>query len=113
MVDQLPHGVQWLSDNAPAYVARETRNFAQMMGLDLCTTPFYSPESNGMAEAFVKTFKRDFVHVNILTDAKTVMQQLPGWFREYNENHPHKGLKMMSPREYRRNQNKLNQCPMK
>lgn len=112
-VDHLPHRVQWLSDNAPAYIARETRKFAQMMGLDVCTTPFYSPESNGMAEAFVKTFKRDFVRVNILTDARTVMQQLPGWFRDYNENHPHKGLKMMSPREFRRNQIKLDQCPMK
>lgn len=113
MVDQLPHRVQWLSDNAPAYIAMETRNFAQMVGMDVCTTPYYSPESNGMAESFVKTFKRDYVHMHILTDARTVMEQLPAWFRDYNENHPHKGLKMMSPREYRRNQNKLDPCPVK
>lgn len=113
MVNHLPHRVQWLSDNAPAYIARETRTFAQMMGLDICTTPFYSPESNGMAESFVKTFKRDYVHMNILTDAITVMNQLPGWFGDYNENHPHKGLKMMSPREYRQHHNKLGLCPVK
>jgi transposase InsO family protein len=113
MVEKLPKRVQWLSDNAPAYIARETKNFAEMMGIDVCTTPFYSPESNGMAESFVKTFKRDYVHLNNLTDARMVMKQLPAWFADYNENHPHKGLKMMSPREYRRNQNKLDRCPMK
>jgi putative transposase len=113
MVEKLPGRVQWLSDNAPAYIARETKNFAEMMGIDVCTTPFYSPESNGMAESFVKTFKRDYVHLNNLTDARMVMKQLPAWFADYNENHPHKGLKMMSPREYIRNQNRLDPCPMK
>jgi putative transposase len=66
-----------------------------------------------MAESFVKTFKRDYVHMNILTDAITVMKQLPIWFGDYNENHPHKGLKMKSPREYRKTNNKLDQCPVK
>ena len=110
---RLPHRIQWLSDNGPAYIARETKSFAQMVGLEVCTTPFYSPQSNGMAESFVKTFKRDYVHINNLTDAATVMNQLPGWFTDYNENHPHKGLKMLSPREYRKYQIKLEQCPVK
>ena len=102
MVTTLPHTVQWLSDNAPAYIAHETRTFAEDVGLELCTTPFYSPESNGMAEAFVKTFKRDYVSMHELPNALGVMEQLPGWFEDYNENHPHKGLKMMSPREYKK-----------
>lgn len=110
---RLPHRIQWLSDNGPSYIARETRDFARMVGMEVCTTPFYSPQSNGMAESFVKTFKRDYVHINNLADAVTVMNQLPGWFNDYNENHPHKGLKMMSPREYRKHQNKLELCPVK
>ena len=67
----------------------------------MCTTPVQSPESNGMAEGFVKTFKRDYVHVNRLENARMVLEQLPGWFEDYNEVHPHKGLRMRSPREYR------------
>jgi len=29
----------------------------EKLGLLICTTPAYSPESNGMAESFVRTFK--------------------------------------------------------
>ena len=100
LVEKLPHMIQWLSDNGPAYVSYDTRAFAEAAGLEACTTPYHSPESNGMAEAFIKTFKRDYVRMHELPNAVAVMAQLPDWFEDYNENHPHKGLKMMSPREY-------------
>jgi transposase InsO family protein len=110
--DTLPGRIQWLSDNGPAYIAHETRRFAEMIGLDLCTTPYRSPQSNGMAEAFVKTFKRDYVQLNPLYNARHVMAQLPQWFEDYNEVHPHKALKMRSPREYRKLTSKLEECPV-
>lgn len=99
-----PHPVEWLSDNGPQFVANETRKFAVDCGLLPRNTRPYSPESNGMAEAFVKTFKRDFVYLADVRDAKRVLAQLPKWFEEYNENHPHKGLNLLSPREFRRAQ---------
>ncbi len=43
-----------------------------------CFTPVRSPESNGMAEAFVKTFKRDYVRVHLLPDAPTALRQIAG-----------------------------------
>lgn len=98
----LPHCVQWLSDNGPGYTADETVSFGRSIGLDICTTAPYSPESNGMAEAFVKTIKRDYVAFGDLSSAVRVLEQLPGWFEDYNENAPHKGLAMKSPREYLR-----------
>ena len=99
-VNTLPHRVEWLTDNGPCYIARETVLFGRSIGLVICTTRPYSPESNGMAEAFVKTFKRDYVWLGDLSCASRVVEQLPGWFDDYNENAPHKGLKMMSPRQY-------------
>jgi transposase InsO family protein len=96
-----PHALEWLTDNGAPYTAHETRRFAGMAGLLVRNTPAYSPESNGMAEAFVKTFKRDFVYLAKLPDAATVLQQLPAWFDDYNNVHPHKGLKMLSPRKFR------------
>ena len=47
-----------------------------------------------------------------LPDALSVLEKLPGWFADYNECHPHKGLKMMSPREYIKLMNGVNECPV-
>lgn len=99
-VNKLPQPLQWLSDNGPCYASRETVAFARQLGFDVCTTPPYSPESNGMAEAFVKTFKRDYASFDKLENAISVMRKLPDWFSDYNENAPHQGLRMMSPRQF-------------
>ncbi len=98
--DNLPNKIQWLTDNGPCYTAHDTVRFGRSLGFEICTTPPYSPQSNGMAEAFVKTFKRDYVYVGDLSNAEKVFKQLPVWFEDYNCNAPHKGLKMMSPRQY-------------
>ena len=65
-----------------------------------CFTPVRSPESNGIAEAFVKTFKRDYVRLNPRPDAAAVMAELDRWFEDYNEMHPHRALGMRSPRQF-------------
>jgi transposase InsO family protein len=36
------------------------------------------------------------------TSAQAVLDQLPAWFDDYNDRAPHKGLKMKSPRQFRR-----------
>lgn len=95
-----PQPVQWLADNGSAYTAGETVDFAAALNLVACFTPVRSPESNGVCEAFVKTFKRDYVRVNPLPDAISVLQQLPAWFEDYNAVHPHSGLRMLSPHEF-------------
>ena len=51
--------VEWLTDNEGIYTALETVIEAERHHLKPITTPVASPESNGMAEAFVNTFKRD------------------------------------------------------
>lgn len=101
---ETPHAVEFLADNGSPYTAKETRVFATQLGLTPCFTPVASPESNGVAEAFVKTFKRDYVRVNPLPSAEHALAQIAGWIEDYNEIHPHSGLRMRSPRECRRAQ---------
>ena len=96
----MSHAVEWLSENYSCYTAYETVTFGSSLGLLMCTTPVYSPESNGMAEAFVKTMRRDYVYLHRVDSGAAVLEQLPRWIEDYNEVHPHKGLKMRSPREY-------------
>jgi transposase InsO family protein len=102
-VEAIPddHTLEFLSDNGGAYIAADTRSVARQLGLTPINTPVCSPQSNGMAESFVNTFKRDYVSRMDLTDARTVMAQLPAAFEHFNEVHPHSSLKMRSPREFR------------
>lgn len=97
----VPHPVEWLSDNGSVYTANDTVEFAESLGFLVCTTPPYSPESNGMAESFVKGFKRDYVYLDDRHTADEVLRKLPTWIADYNQIRPHKGLNMMSPTEYR------------
>ena len=87
-----PHAIQWLSDNGPQYTATASVLYAHELGLVPITTPAYSPESNGLAEAFVHTFKRDYVNGAELRDAETVLAQRAGWFNDYNRHAPHSAL---------------------
>lgn len=99
-VNRLPHLVEWLSDNGSAYVAAGTKALAREIGLEPRTTPVRSPQSNGMAEAFVRTIKRDYARTSPCSDARTVIAQLPAWFEHYNAVHPHRALGYRSPRQF-------------
>ncbi len=55
--------LEWLTDNGGVFTAKETQRFAGELGLTCRHTPAYSPESNGMSEAWVKRFKQDYVYV--------------------------------------------------
>jgi putative transposase len=69
-VNRLPATIEWLSDNGSCYIAGDTRRFARNIGLEPRTTPIESPQSNGMAEAFVRTVKRDYVRVSPATECR-------------------------------------------
>ncbi|WP_218708901.1 IS3 family transposase [Escherichia coli] len=94
--------VEWLTDNGSCYRANETRQFARMLGLEPKSTAVRSPESNGIAESFVKTIKRDYISVMPKPDGLTAAKNLAEAFEHYNEWHPHSALGYRSPREYLR-----------
>ncbi|EPU3000624.1 IS3 family transposase [Escherichia coli] len=103
--NELPaSSVEWLTDNGSCYRANETRQFARMLGLEPKSTAVRSPESNGIAESFVKTIKRDYISVMPKPDGLTAAKNLAEAFEHYNEWHPHSALGYRSPREYLRQQ---------
>ena len=83
-------------EREPASACRATHE----LGLRPITTPAYGPERNGLAEAFVGTFKRDDLGAAELRDAEIVLTHLAGWFDEYTSQAPHSALGMRSPRIY-------------
>ena len=94
--------VEWLTDNGSAYRSHQTRQLARMVGLEPKHTAVRSPESNGMAESFVKTMKRDYISIMQKPDGLTAAKNLAEAFEHYNEWHPHSALGYRSPREYLR-----------
>ncbi|WP_187642171.1 IS3 family transposase [Escherichia albertii] len=96
--------VEWLTDNGSCYRANETLQFARMLGLEPKNTAVRSLESNGIAESFVKTIKRDYISVMPKPDGLTAAKNLAEAFEHYNEWHPHSALGYRSPREYLRQQ---------
>jgi transposase InsO family protein len=95
-----PHPVQWLSDNGSIFAAHRTIEIAMALNLVPCFTTVESPESNDMAEAFVKTFKRDYVRVSPVANATEALPPIETWMEDYNTVHPHSRLGYRSPKEY-------------
>ena len=94
------HGVEFLHDNGPEYIEKELQKRLLKWNVNDCRTPTYSPQSNGMCEAFNGTFKRDYVYENSLDNFETVKEQIGKWVEEYNTFAPHSALKMMTPLEF-------------
>ncbi|MED9849737.1 IS3-like element ISEc48 family transposase [Escherichia coli] len=91
--DKVPEqSIQWLTDNGSAYRAHETRRFARELNLKPCTTAISSPQSNGMAERFVKTMKEDYIAFMPKPNVITALHNLAVAIEHYNENHPHSAL---------------------
>lgn len=63
-------------DNGSFFTLLETRNFVRELRVECRFTPVCSPQRNGMAESFVKTFKRDYVFCHALTDVVSVIRQI-------------------------------------
>ena len=84
------------------YIAGDARRLARAIGLEPRFTPVQSPQSNGMAEAFVRTVKRDCVRRSPVPDAAAVIGQLPNWFDHHNTVPPSSGPRtQITPRVHR------------
>lgn len=96
-----PEGqLQLLHDNGPEFIEKKLNENLKVWNIESCSTPTYSPQSNGMVEAWNGTFKRDYVYENCLDDPEYVCSQIPKWIKEYNEFAPHSALEMKTPSEY-------------
>jgi len=93
--------VQFLSDNGSIYTAIDTVITAERLGLAPMTTPAYSPQSNGMSEAFVRTLRRDYLDGADRSSAASVLEQIPRWLADYNGVAPHSALGYRAPQRYR------------
>jgi transposase InsO family protein len=94
------HGVQVqcvLTDNGSCYRSRLFRARAEELGVHLHYTRPYRPQTNGKAEAFIKTLKREWAYVTIYSSNTGRLQALPPFLRYYNHSRPHTSLGLLPP----------------
>ena len=104
-VDAIPaqHALEFLSDNGGAYTSARHPTDRPCAGPEANPhAGMQSPAATASLNPFVNTFRRDYVSRMDLSDAATVLAQLPAAFEHFNEIHPHSSLEMRSPREFRR-----------
>jgi len=96
-------GIEFLSDYGSEYQRMGLKNFLETAGFVVCTTPVRSPESNGIAEAFFKSFKRDYVYQHPCETFTEIAGIIPVWIQDYNTRAPHSALGMISPLQFYEN----------
>ena len=94
------NGIEFLSDNGPEYGCHRLRGLLREFKMEICRTPRRSPESNGIAERFFGTLKKDYVYQGELENFAEIGRKMEGWIRDYNEVAPHSALGMKAPAKY-------------
>ena len=86
-----------LTDNGANYTSRLFKERANAMGICLHLTRPYHPQTNGKAEAFIKTLKREWAYRKIYNSNRRRLRALPRFVHYYNHERPHTSLGLRPP----------------
>ena len=86
-----------LTDNGGNYRSRAFRTVAEAAGVRLKRTRPYRPQTNGKAEAFIRTLQREWAYLRLYRSNQARLDALPQFLAEYNGERPHTGLGGLSP----------------
>lgn len=94
------HGVKVkcvITDNGACYRSRPFKARAEELGIHLHYTRPYRPQTNGKAEAFIKTLKREWAYVTIYASNAHRLDALTPFLNYYNHQRPHTSLGLLPP----------------
>lgn len=86
-----------LSDNGSNYTSKVFGQAAKELGICLHRTRPYHPQTNGKAEAFIKTLKREWAYARIYQSNNERINALRGFLNYYNNERPHTSLGLKPP----------------
>ncbi len=86
-----------LTDNGANYRSHAFRALADAASVRLKRTRPYRPQTNGKAEAFIRTLQREWAYIRLYRSNQARLHALPRFLTEYNAHRPHTGLGGLSP----------------
>jgi len=91
------HVERLLSDNGKNYLSNAVANVLREHDVRHTRTRPYRPQTNGKAEAFIKTLQREWAYVRPYYANRHRLAALPRFVAEYNAHRPHTALNGCSP----------------
>lgn len=86
-----------MTDNAPCYYAHRFNRALEANGIRHLYTRPYRPQTNGKAERFIQTCKREWAYVRAYRSSEARTLMLPGFLNRYNRRRRHRGIGNTTP----------------
>jgi len=86
-----------MTDNGSCYRSRDFRNARRLLGPKHIRTKPYTPRTNGKAERFIQTARREWAYAKPYPSSHHRAAEMPAWLHRYNWHRPHGGIKCQTP----------------
>jgi len=86
-----------MTDNGGCYMSQAFRAALEALGVRHIRTRPYRPQTNGKAERFIQTAKREWAYARAYRSSPLRSLALPGFLDRYNRRRPHRGLGNRTP----------------
>jgi putative transposase len=89
-------------DNGTEFVSAAMDLWAHTNGVTLDFSRRGKPTDNAAIESFNGRFRLECLNVHWFESMEDAEAKIEAWRQDYNENHPHRALRGLSPNEYAR-----------
>ena len=86
-----------MTDNGSCYRSRRFRSVLSAHDVRHVFTRPYRPQTNGKAERFIQTAKREWAYARAYRTSAARAAMLPGFLDRYNRRRPHRGIGNTTP----------------
>ena len=104
VVDMVHRVIEWRGkpeeirrDNGTEFIAKDFSVFCSDSGINHLRIQKGKPSQNGYIERFNRTYREDVLDAHIFESIEQIRIKTDEFMEDYNNNHPHKSLKNMSP----------------
>lgn len=86
-----------ISDNGPAFIARDFKEFIRISGMTHVRTSPYYPQSNGKVERWHQSLKRECIRPKTPLTLEDVRRVVAGYVGQYNTERLHSAIGYITP----------------